>query len=170
MRAPIPTIGLGVLLLASAAGCNLDHEFQIRETVSVDSAGGATVQPVDLQAIAGDAWSERDRIKDVEIRSATGTITAVGAGNTATSGGGSASLRRTSMPSDGALFAQASGIPIEVGQSYAATNLGALAGVVKRSLRDDGKLDLLASGAADGGVAQFDAEIVVTVKVTFDAF
>src|SRR5512133_3145060 len=124
MRVSIPGLGVGVLLLSTVAGCNLDHEFEIRETVSVDSAGAATVQSVDLREIAGDAWSDRDKIKDVDVRSATATITAIGAGNTAQSGGGTASLRRTAAPTDEVLFAEATGIPIEVGQSYSAVNLG----------------------------------------------
>jgi hypothetical protein len=170
MRTSITGIAVGALMLSTAAGCNLDHEFVIREVVSVDSSGAATVQPVDLAAIAGDAWSERNKIKDVDVKSATATLTAVGAGNTAPTGSGTASLRRAAAPADEVLFAQATGIPIEIGQGYAATNLGALAGVVKRSLDGDGKLEILASGAADSGVAQFDAEIVIRVKVTFGMF
>jgi len=170
MRSWTPRFGIVALLFTAAAGCGLDHTFEIRETVSVDSAGAETIQPVDLAAIAGDAWSERKKIDTVKVKSATATITSVGAGNTAPSGGGEASLRRSSDPADAVTFAQASGIPIEVGQSYAAQNLGELSAVIRRGLKGDGQLEIVAARAADSGVAQFDAEIVVRVEVTFHLF
>lgn len=170
MRATIRGIAVGAVLVVTAAGCNLDHEFDIRKTVAVDSTGAATVEPVDLRAIAGDAWSERDKIKDVEVKFAHATITSVSAGNTAPSGSGTASLRRTASPTDEVTFAEATSLPIEVGQRYDAMNLGPLGRLVERSLDGDGKLDVVASGTADSGEAEFDAEIVIRVRVTFGMF
>jgi hypothetical protein len=170
MRTSILGAAVGAAFLASAAGCGLDHDFEIRRTVSVDSTGGSTVEAVDLKAIAGDAWSERGKIKDVEIRSATATIISVGAGNTAPTGSGTASLRRTASPTDEVTFAQATGLPIAVGQQYSAVDLGPLAGVVKRALKSDGQLEIDADGVADSGVAQFDTEIAIKVRVTFGMF
>jgi hypothetical protein len=165
---PVTRVAVGALFLTTAAACGLSHDFEIRETVSVDSAGDSTVKAVDLKAIAGDAWSERGKIDTVKVKSAVATITTVDAGNTAPSGSGTASLRRASTPSDSVTFAQGTGLPIVVGNSYGGQNLGDLGGVVKRSLKGDGQLQIVASGAADSGVAQFEAEIVIKVEVTFN--
>jgi hypothetical protein len=170
MRTATSRALFGAFTLTALSACGATTDFEIREIVSVDSAGGATIQFVDLRAIAGDAWSERDKIDDVTIKSASATIVEVGLGNTATSGSGTATLRRSSAPTDAATFAEATDIPIQTGSTYDAVNLSAVSGVVKRALNGDGQIEIVAEGSTSSGVAQFDAEIVIKVEVKLKPF
>jgi hypothetical protein len=159
--------GAGIAALALLAACGGDTDFTITQDYHVSGAGISEARRVNLADEAGDAWDHRDKIKDVTLRSATATITAVNPGNTAPSGSVEGSVARPGQTP--ATVVDATGT-IAVGTEVAGQNLGAASDVLKDALKGDGAIDLEVDAAPASGTADFEVRLVLEVRAEWSLF
>jgi len=169
-----PAFPTRLALLAAAAlglaACGGTVDFSVDENINIDSTvnGGAGLASVDLAASAGGAWKHRNKIDSVSIRSATATVTAKKAENTAATASGTVWLLpegATEPTAAGAVQVGTwSGEPVEVGNVIDLTVTQALNDFIRNTFDGSGKFSIYAIGSTTGG-----NRVAVTLHVVLDA-
>jgi hypothetical protein len=153
---------LGGLALGGLVGCGGSTDFEITETYRIQGTGSiAASEEVRLADVAGEAWDQRDKIDDLNVKSAVATITAVAPTNTAPSG---TLVGEVSRGSQSAEVVNGSG-PIQIGTRLEGQNLGPASDLVMDAIEGDGLLsvEVLATIPPDT-TADFTVQVVMVVE------
>jgi hypothetical protein len=145
-------------------------DFSIDELLDVDSNvnAGTSLKSYDLAASAGSAWKQRKHISSVSVQAASATVTAVNAGNTATTVSGEVWLLPEGASSPSAAGAvkvgEWTGEPVTLNHMIDLAVTPALETFVRDLFDGSGVFSVYASGAGAGG-----ARVAVTLHVVVDA-
>jgi hypothetical protein len=157
----------GLLLVA---GCSKEIDFSVPATLNVNSTGGvpySTVRLVDLSVEAADAWSHRDKVKDLSLVDVTGTVLSTSA---TTTGSGSVALRpatKSDTDSSGDIpLGTYTGKSIATGQSVIVTLVPEALDILNNALQADGKFKVVASGTT-AATAYFVVEFTLHLKMNY---
>jgi hypothetical protein len=155
----------GLLLLA---GCSQEIDFSIPTTFTANSTGGTPysyLQQVDLSTQAADAWSHRDKVKDLslaELEAVVQTTTAV------TTGSGTIAIRpdtATSAATDVTLGTYTNQ-PIAVGQSLTINLSAAALDIINNALQGNGRFKVVLSGTTAASTT-FTTQVTLHFKMNY---
>jgi hypothetical protein len=155
----------GLLLLA---GCSKEIDFSVPTTFTANSTAGTPytyLQQVDLSTQAADAWSHRDKVKDLSLVELEGVVQAVTA---ATTGSGTIAVRpdtATSAASDVTLGTYTNQ-PIAVGQSLTITLSGAALDIINNALQGNGRFKVVLSGTT-AATTTFTTQVTLHFKMNY---
>jgi hypothetical protein len=137
----------------------------------VNSTGGtpySVVQQVDLAVDAPDAWSHKDKVKDLSLVDVDGTIVAVLASVTGNTGGGTVAIRpdtATTSASD-VVLGTYTNEPITLGRTLTITLTPAAIDIINTALQGNGRFKVVASGSTAQN-ANFQAEFTLHLKLNY---
>jgi hypothetical protein len=158
----------GLLLLP---GCSKEIDFSVPASFTVNSEGGvpySTVQGVDLSVDAPDAWSHKDKVKDLSLVDVDGTIVAIFSSPTGNTGSGTVSLRpdgATSSASD-VLIGTYANEPIVNGRTLTITLSAAAIDIINNALQGNGRFQVVAAGSTTQS-ASFEVEFTLQMKLNY---
>jgi len=156
--------------LVVLAGCSKEIDFSLPATFNVNSAGTPAtynyVQQIDLAAQAPDAWSHKDKVKDLSLVDVEGTVLSMF--TPATTGSGTVALRPdgvTNNLSDVTLGTYTNK-PISNGASIVITLVPAALTIVNDALQGNGKFQVVASGST-AAAANFTVQVTLHMKLNY---
>jgi len=157
---------LALLASLALAACGGTVDFSVDKLLDVDTNvnSGHALAGYDLAASAGSAWKQRSHISSVSITEADATVTAVGAGNAATTVSGAVWLLpegATSTSDAGAVpVGDWTGQPVEVGTTISLQLSQELNDFVRNAFKGSGKFSVYTEGTGASG-----ARVVCTLHV-----
>jgi len=132
-------------------------------------AGCSAVQQIDLAVDAPDAWSHKDKVKDLSLVDVEGTIVQIFASATGNTGGGTVAIRPdvpTTPATPDVVLGTYTNQPIVLGQSLTITlNAGAL-DIINNALQGNGRFKVVASGTTVQN-ANFQVEFTLHMKLNY---
>jgi len=156
--------------LVVLAGCSKEIDFSLPATFNVNSAGTPAtynyVQQIDLAAQAPDAWSHKDKVKDLSLVDVEGTVSYMASAST--TGSGTLWLRpdTATNSSQDVQVATYTNQPIAMGQSVIVTLVPAALTIVNNALQGDGKFKVVASGTT-AAAANFTVQVTLHMKLNY---
>ena len=166
----VRTAMMSALLLL--AGCSKEIDFSVPATLTVNSTGGtpySVVQQVALADDAPDAWSHKDKVKDLSLVEVEGTIVAIISSATGNTGGGTVWLR-TDAPTTPATPDVALGTytnqPIVLGQSLTITLTSGALDIINNALQGNGRFKVVATGSTAQN-ANFQVGFTLHMKLNY---
>ena len=159
--------------LVVLAGCSKEIDFSLPAEFTVNSTGGvpySVVQQIDLAVDAPDAWSHKDKVKDLSLVDITGTVLATypPTPTGGTTGSGTVWLRpdtATGSSTDvsiGTYTNQA----IATGQSVIVTLAPGALTIVNDALAGNGRFKVVATGTTVA-TASFLVEFTLHMKLNY---
>jgi hypothetical protein len=157
--------------LVVLAGCSKEIDFTVPATFNVTTAGTPAtynyVQQIDLATQAPDAWSHKDKVKDLSLVDITGTVLSMGSANT--TGSGTVWLRpdtATGSSTDVSIGTYTNQT-IATGQTVIVTLAPGALTIVNDALQGNGKFQVVASGST-AAAANFTVEFILHMKLNFN--
>ena len=167
LAARVATVSAFLLI----AGCSKEIDFSIPATFTVDSTGGtpySVVQQIDLAVDAPDAWSHKDKVKDLSLVDVEGTIIAIFSSATGNTGGGTVAIRpdtATTSASD-VVLGTYTDQPITLGRTLTITLTPAAIDIINNALQGNGRFKVVASGSTAQD-ASFEVEFTLAMKLNY---
>ena len=160
---------MSALLLV--AGCSKEIDFSIPATFPVDSTGGtaySTVHQIDLAVDAPDAWSHKDKVKDLSLVDVEGTIVAIIASVEGNTGGGTVAIRpdtATTSATD-VVLGTYTNQAIVLNRSLTITLTAGALDIINNALQGNGRFKVVASGTTAQN-ANFQVEFTLHMKLNY---
>jgi hypothetical protein len=157
--------------LVVLAGCSKEIDFTLPAEFTVNSTGGVAynyVQQIDLSVDAADAWSHKDKVKDLSLVDVTGSVVTLYAPAGGTTGSGTVWLRpdtATDSSTDVSIGTY-SNQTIATGQAVIVTLVPAAMTIVNDALAGNGRFKVVATGTTAAS-ANFLAEFILHMKMNY---
>jgi hypothetical protein len=157
--------------LVVLAGCSKEIDFSLPAEFTVNSTGGvlySVVQQIDLAVDAPDAWSHKDKVKDLSLVDITGTVLALYTPTGGTTGTGTVWLRpdtATDSSTDVSIGTYTNKT-IATGQAVIVTLAPAALTIVNDALAGNGRFKVVATGTTVAS-ANFLVEFILHMKLNY---
>ncbi len=156
----------GLLLLA---GCSKEIDFSIPASFPVNSSAGvqySTVQQVDLAVDAPDAWSHKDKVKDLTLVDIEGTVVSIVTSPTTGSGTVALRLDTATSSSGDVTIGTYTNQAISLGSSVTVTLAPGALDIINDALQGNGRFKVVASGTTLDD-ASFEVEFTLHLKLNY---
>jgi len=165
----VRTAMMSALLLL--AGCSKEIDFSVPATLTVNSTGGtpySVVQQVALADDAPDAWSHKDKVKDLSLVEVEGTIVAIISSATGNTGGGTVAIRpdTATTPATDVVLGTYTNQPIVLGQSLTITLTSGALDIINNALQGNGRFKVVATGSTAQN-ANFQVGFTLHMKLNY---
>ena len=157
---------MSALLLV--AGCSKEIDFSIPATLNVNSTGGtpySVVHQIDLAVDAPDAWSHKDKVKDLSLVDVEGTIVAIIASVEGNTGGGTVAIRPDTATTD-VVLGTYTNQAIVLNRSLTITLTAGALDIINNALQGNGRFKVVASGTTVQN-ANFQVEFTLHMKLNY---
>lgn len=157
--------------LVVLAGCSKEIDFSLPAEFLVDSTGGVlytSVQQIDLAVDAPDAWSHKDKVKDLSLVDVTGAVITLYSPTGGTTGSGTVWLRpdtATDASTDVSIGTYTNQT-IATGQTVIVTLAPGALTIVNDALAGNGRFKVVATGTTVA-TASFLVEFTLHMKMNY---
>jgi len=155
--------------LVVLAGCSKEIDFSVPATLTVNSTGGvlySVVQQINLADDAPDAWSHKDKVKDLSLVEVEGTIVGIISSATGNTGGGTVWLRTDAPTTPDVALGTYANQPIVLGQSLTIALTSGALDIINNALKGDGKFKIVATGTTVQN-ANFQVKFTLHMKLNY---